>query len=103
MEYRDCGRDFLSRSDAGHLDLPRAREGGLVGGLFAMFAKPEREPKDDLTKIPGGGYEVRLADPLDPTYAQRRIDAQLSALTRLVARAAGQIRFATDVDQIAAA
>jgi membrane dipeptidase len=102
MEYRDGGRDFLSRSDAGHLDLPRAREGGLVGGLFAMFAKPEREPKDDLTKTPGG-YEVRLADPLDPAYAQRRIDAQLSALTRLVARAAGQIRFATDVDQIGAA
>ena len=41
-EYRRGGRDFLTRSDDGHLDLPRAREGGLVGGLFAMFAKPER-------------------------------------------------------------
>jgi membrane dipeptidase len=102
MEYRDGGRDFLIRSDDGHLDLPRAREGGLTGGLFAMFAKPEREPAGALTKT-RGGYEVRLADPLDPAYARRRIDAQLDALSRLVARAAGQIRFAACVDEIEAA
>jgi membrane dipeptidase len=40
-EYRAGGRDFLERSDDGHLDLVRAREGGLIGGMFAMFAKPE--------------------------------------------------------------
>ncbi|HEX3403742.1 MAG TPA: dipeptidase [Acetobacteraceae bacterium] len=102
MEYRDGGRDFLVRTDAGHLDLPRARQGNLVGGLFAMFARPERPPVDDLTKFPGG-YSVRLADPLDPTYARQRIDAQLDALSRLVARAAGSIRFAAGVDGIAAA
>src|ERR1700733_2375112 len=27
-----AARDFLVRSDDGHLDLPRAREGGLIGG-----------------------------------------------------------------------
>jgi membrane dipeptidase len=44
MEYRQGGRDFLNRSDEGRPDLPRAREGGLVGGLFA---NPAREPSDD--------------------------------------------------------
>jgi len=27
-EYREGGRDFLVRSQEGHLDLPRAQEGG---------------------------------------------------------------------------
>lgn len=30
-------RDFFERAQQGHIDLPRAREGGLAGGLFAMF------------------------------------------------------------------
>ncbi|HSW29741.1 MAG TPA: dipeptidase [Longimicrobiales bacterium] len=31
-------RTFLERSGRGHLDLPRAREGGMAGGFFAVFA-----------------------------------------------------------------
>ncbi len=64
-EYREGGRDFLARSDDGHLDLPRAREGGMIGGLFAMFAKPEHPPVGDFTRT-ADGYEVRLAEALDP-------------------------------------
>lgn len=30
-------RSFFERSQTGHVDLPRAREGGFAGGLFAMF------------------------------------------------------------------
>jgi membrane dipeptidase len=48
-EYKPGGRDFLARSQAGHLDLPRAIEGSLVGGLFALHAHPERKPENDLT------------------------------------------------------
>lgn len=101
MEYREGGRDFLSRSESGHLDLPRAREGGMVGGLFALFAKPERQPERDFTKT-ADGYEVRLADPLDPAYARNAIYAQLDALNRVVARAAGLLRWETSVDGIEA-
>src|SRR5215472_4138229 len=100
-EYREGGRDFLARSEDGHLDLPRAREGGMVGGLFAMFAKPERPPQDDFTRTTDG-YEVRLADPLDPTYARHRIYAQFAALSRVVDRAAGQVRWAASVEDIEA-
>src|SRR5258708_38076843 len=100
-EYRPGGRDFLSRSDDGHLDLPRAREGGMAGGLFAMFAKPDRPPEGDFTKT-ADGYEVRLADPLDSVFARNKIYAQLDALKRVVTRAEGQIRWASNVDQIEA-
>ena len=101
-EYRPGGRDFLTRSEDGHLDLPRAREGGMAGGLFALFAKPEHPPTGDFTRT-SDGYEVRLADPLDPAFASGRIEAQRAALTALVARSAGQIRFATSVAEIDAA
>jgi membrane dipeptidase len=100
-EYREEGRDFLARSEHGHLDLPRAREGGVVGGLFALFAKPERPPTGDFTKT-ADGYEVRLAEPLDPVFARNRIEAQLDALNQVVARAAGQVRWATSVDGVEA-
>ena len=59
LEYRQDGIDFLARSDTGHLDLPRAIEGGMAGGLFAMFVAPEHPPTDDLTVTPTG-YDVRL-------------------------------------------
>ncbi|MBO0710190.1 MAG: dipeptidase [Acetobacteraceae bacterium] len=102
VEYRGQGRDFLIRSDTGHLDLQRAREGRLIGGLFAMFAKPEREPKGDLTRTEHG-YEVQLAEPLDPLYARQQIGKQLTALTSLAMRAGGQIRLVSSVDALDAA
>ena len=33
------GRSFFERSDRGHIDLPRAREGGLGGGFFAVMSR----------------------------------------------------------------
>jgi membrane dipeptidase len=100
-EYREGGRDFLVRSEDGHLDLPRAQEGGIIGGLFALFAKPERPPEVNVNRT-ADGYEVCLADPLDTAYACVSINSQLNALKQLVARAAGQIRWATIVDEIEA-
>ena len=54
-------RSFLERSDRGHIDLPRAREGGLAGGFFAIFtANPKWERRilplvgPDGKEVPGG-------------------------------------------------
>ena len=38
---------FFERGEEGHLDLPRAREGGFAGGLFACFV-PSDSPDADL-------------------------------------------------------
>jgi membrane dipeptidase len=35
---------WLERGTEGHLDLPRMREGGFVGGLFAIFVPPVHDP-----------------------------------------------------------
>ncbi|MBB4288818.1 membrane dipeptidase [Rhizobium leguminosarum] len=101
-EYTSSGRDFLSRSESGHLDLPRAREGGLAGGLFALHAGPERQPENDLI-ITGNGYEVIYAETVDPLHARRQIEAQRLALEILIRRSDGRMRMAVDVEEIAAA
>jgi membrane dipeptidase len=102
VDYKPSGRDFMARAEVGHLDLPRAREGHLVGGLFAMSAYPAREPEGDLT-ITKDGYEVRYADALDPAYARQQIGLQLAALTNLAQRSKGEIRLTAEVDEITAA
>jgi membrane dipeptidase len=99
QEYRPDGIDFLARSIDGHLDLPRAIEGGLVGGLFAMFVRPEHSAVDDLT-VTKNGYEVRLAEPLDAAYARRKTGELLTALKRLEARADGRVRIASSLNEI---
>ncbi|ARO29071.1 membrane dipeptidase protein [Rhizobium sp. NXC14] len=101
-EYTSAGRDFLLRSESGHLDLPRAREGGLVGGLFALHAGPEHPPENDLI-IREDGYEVIYAETVDPLYARRQIEAQRLALETLIGRSGGRMRLAVDVEEIAAA
>ena len=39
---RGKGRSFFERSDAGHVDLPRAVEGGFGGGFFACYVPTQR-------------------------------------------------------------
>jgi membrane dipeptidase len=98
-EYRLDGADFLQRSTVGHVDLPRALEGGMLGGLFAMGALPEQPPENDLT-VTENGYEIRLAEALDPAYAMREITKQLAAFKSLEKRSFGKICIATNVTEI---
>ena len=55
------GRTFFERSEVGHLDLPRAREGGFGGGIFACWTPPDPESswteESALTRTEDG-YEV---------------------------------------------
>jgi membrane dipeptidase len=92
---RGGGRSFFQRGESGHIDLPRAHEGGLIGGIFAIFTppsqdSPERDPTCGAT-FTEDGYEVRLHNPLDHTYARRFTGAVLDFLAHLEAEAAGKI------------
>lgn len=48
------GRSFFERADKGHIDLPRAREGGLGGGFFAVLASPPKVQEE----MPSGGRSI---------------------------------------------
>jgi membrane dipeptidase len=95
----EAGIDFLAPNTTGHLDLPRARAGGLFGGFFALWVPAEHPTENDLT-LTETAYSVRLAEPLDPAYARRSIAAQLAALRCLTARSNGAIRIVTTASEI---
>jgi membrane dipeptidase len=78
---RDDADDFVAGRAGGHIDLPRARDGGLGGGIFAAFT-----PTPDWEwSIRGarGGYEVPLAPPVDHAIAAALVDAVLDRLHAL--------------------
>lgn len=95
LPERGCRRDFFERSEIGHLDLPRAREGGIAGGFFAVFVPPDPSlpcPPEPELSISETGYRVRLADPLEHTYATRVTMDMVALLFRLEDRSQGQLK-----------
>jgi membrane dipeptidase len=88
---------FLDGRSDGHIDLRRARAGGLAAGVFAMFVPPELQTPEasPLTdRIPP--YEVPLPEPLEPAYARRVADEMIALALELDARAEVQVVRAID-------
>lgn len=77
---------FFERGDRGHLDLPRAREGGFGGGLFAVWVP---SPKDQ-----------KSGAPLDPAYALRHAMSATAMLFRIEDRSEGRFRVVRSVAEI---
>ncbi len=101
------GRDFFERSESGHLDLPRAWEGGFGGGFFAVFV-PNPRTGSEPSQAPTTGT---LPQPLELPYARSvafRLAAGLFKLERdsggslKVVRTAGELTHCLDTGVLAA-
>ena len=84
-------RDFFKRNEKGHIDLPRAREGGFAGGFFAAWTPPDpatggREPGADEVALPP------FPQPVDQYYALHMTMALGARLFRLEAESGGQLK-----------
>jgi membrane dipeptidase len=95
LQGRGRGRNFFEKSNVGHVDLPRALEGGFGGGFFACFAPPN--PKAGWTEeaaltVTTDGYEGSGSPPLDPDYASGFADAMTKLLFRLEEESEGNLR-----------
>lgn len=99
-------RGFFERSDEGHIDLPRAREGGLIGGFFAVYIidpgvaevmREAQESGEDPTEALGR-YAQQYADPanwpapMPLSYAQSNALALLGTLFRIERESEGQVK-----------
>jgi membrane dipeptidase len=88
LSLTQTGRSFFERSETGHVDLPRAREGGLGGGFFAIYLRDPSVP-ETLVNDPSGadavlrtyGDEAHWPEPMSLEYAQ---SAALGLLGRLL-------------------
>lgn len=79
---------FLEGDNAGQLDLPRARAGGLAGGLFAVFI-PSLELQPDRGAImEAAQYDLPLPDAVPLTHAQT-VALDMVALLLRIARDSG--------------
>jgi membrane dipeptidase len=104
----DGHNDALTRDDhariasgrrGGHLDLPRMREGGLRGGIFAIFTRSDG-PREERIYREDGVFELPLAAPVD--HATAAADATAVAGRLLSLEKQGELRVArriADFDQ----
>jgi membrane dipeptidase len=95
LHERGQGRDFFEKSELGHIDLPRAREGCFGGGFFACFAPPDPKTgwnEESALKITAGGYDVAASPPVDPAYARDLADRMTGMLFDLEAASGGRLK-----------
>ncbi len=101
---------FFRRGGGGHIDLPRAREGGLAGGLFAVFAPTPGWRKEIRWRRVGpdgpvreAGWDVPLAGRLDRRRALRDVLAMMATLFRLERAAGGALTVVRSWEQLTGA
>ena len=89
---------FLKGGSRGHIDLPKAREGHLGGGLFALFSPSSG--KLSFGGMKGDSYEMPLPDLLNVDEARTAALTQISLLLRLEAASGGDVVICRTTGQI---
>ncbi|MFM9938865.1 MAG: dipeptidase [Hyphomicrobiaceae bacterium] len=93
---------FLEGGPKGQLDLPRATEGGMVGGLYAIFV-PSESKKAAVEPMDAIPYDIPVPPAPELTHAQRATLEMASLLLRIERHSAGRVRLARSVADIRAA
>ncbi len=101
--YQDANlgpADFLGEMEGGHIDLVRARRGGLAGGFFAVWTpnKADRIAPDSMpdTSKPYAPPEVSIDD------ARPAALRMMADLFRIEAESAGRVKVARTADELQA-
>lgn len=96
----DPVKRFLEGEDTGHIDLPRAKAGGLAGGLCAIYV-----PSPSMVKDANGDYPTPTqTDALNETLAMARLLFDIEARSNgavTVCRTADDIRRSIDTGSFA--
>jgi membrane dipeptidase len=88
-------RLFIEGFEGAHIDLPRARTGGFVGGFFAAFPPDEADTPDLTALMQDESYDIPLPADLPISAAQASTVAMAAILRRIERRSAGSFRICT--------
>lgn len=95
-------RSFFTRSEIGHIDLPRAQEGGLGGGFFAVYIPPPVEKRTGGGRIAtANGYEIPPIAPIETTYAYGMAHEFIDELRAIEAASGGEVEVVHTADELA--
>ncbi len=97
---REGEPDLRQRLDTGHLDLPRMREGGMRGGIFAVFTPSPGEASGRM-RFEGGVHAEPLAPPV--SHEEAAAHATAAAERLLVLEGDGEVVVARGIGDIDAA
>ncbi|MEZ4638557.1 MAG: dipeptidase [Caldilineaceae bacterium] len=98
---------FFAENAHGHIDLPRARAGGLGGGFFALFVPNQRRP-ETASVFPGEGlkkdgqaqYEMQLPPMLNHGYALRYAIGMMAKLFEVEKESDGATKIVRTADEL---
>ena len=98
---------FIEGNGTGHIDLPRAKAAGMVGGFFAMFPPPLKSSLAAVANSPGLSPNLppalAVSDALASTNGMASVMFRLERAGALaVCRTAAEIRAAMEKDTLAA-
>lgn len=90
--------DFLNGEEAGHIDLKKARTGGLAGGLFALYSpSPRGSARRDVAN---GVLSRALPPPLPMDEARLSVTGELAILLRIERASQGAVAICRNVFEI---
>ena len=94
-------RNFFERGSYGHLDMPRALEGGLAGGLFAVWIPPDPATWSRSFRAgdPGAG---ELPPGVEQSFALRMAVSLSATLIRLEAESDGRLKIVRRYSELVA-
>jgi membrane dipeptidase len=91
---------FFERSEQGHIDYPRALEGGLAGGFFAIFSPGPSFKLEELLEPTQDGFRVPLSPPRDHQGALQDTLKMAATLHRWARESQGRLRVVRTVQDI---
>jgi membrane dipeptidase len=102
--YRNAGgpQAFLDGEAKGHLDLPKALEGGFAGGLFAVFVPTTGKAGSSTgdTSPSSAGSDAPTAPAVELGAAQSVVFSMVSLLFRIERESRGRVRICRNVSDI---
>lgn len=95
--------DFFAKNAVNHIDLPRAKEGGLGGGFFAVFVPPppqQRKAAQEWREKNPDAFPP-LADAIEANYARDTAMMMAARFFKLERESGGAFTIVRDVDTLA--